>query len=57
VARLSVGLGDVLPRAGAPRAAGGSSPTSQGGGAALRGMLHDFGKVGVRENVLVRRTS
>ena len=56
VARLSVGLGDVLPRAGA--AAGrwkGSSLTSQES-QELRyaAMLHDFGKVGVRENVLVK---
>ncbi len=56
VARLSVGLGDVLPRAGA--AAGrwkGASLTSQER-QELRyaAMLHDFGKVGVRENVLVK---
>ena len=56
VARLSVGLGDMLPRAG--HAAGrwkGSSLTAQER-QELRyaAMLHDFGKVGVRENVLVK---
>jgi HD-GYP domain-containing protein (c-di-GMP phosphodiesterase class II) len=56
VARLSVGLADVLPRAG--------SSAGLWRGASLSGqerqelryaaLLHDFGKVGVRENVLVK---
>src|SRR5207237_6860256 len=56
VARLSVGLGDMLPRAG--------SSAGRWKGASLNGqerqelryaaLLHDFGKVGVGENVLVK---
>ncbi len=56
VARLSVGLADALPRAsssaGIWRGASLSSQERQ----ELRyaALLHDFGKVGVRENVLVK---
>ncbi|HXN81168.1 MAG TPA: HD domain-containing phosphohydrolase [Myxococcales bacterium] len=57
VAALSIGLADVLPRAGV--SAGrwkGQSPLSQQERQELRyaALLHDFGKVGVRENVLVK---
>ena len=56
VARLSVGLADVLPRAG------GSAGRWKGFGLTFAerqelryaALLHDFGKVGVRENVLVK---
>ena len=56
VARLSVGLGDVLPRAGrtAGRWKGASLNAQERQELRYAAMLHDFGKVGVRENVLVK---
>src|SRR4051794_18125588 len=56
VARLSVGLGDVLPRAGAAagRWKGSSLTTQERQELRYAALLHDFGKVGVRENVLVK---
>ena len=56
VARLSVGLGDVLPRAGssAGRWKGASLSTEERQELRYAALLHDFGKVGVRENVLVK---
>src|SRR3954468_13893472 len=56
VARLSVGLGDVLPRAGAAagRWKGSSLNLQERQELRYAAMLHDFGKVGVRENVLVK---
>ena len=56
VARLSVGLGDVLPRAGstAGRWKGASLSTQERQELRYAALLHDFGKVGVRENVLVK---
>jgi HD-GYP domain-containing protein (c-di-GMP phosphodiesterase class II) len=56
VARLSVGLGDVLPRAGAAagRWKGASLSAQERQELRYAAMLHDFGKVGVRENVLVK---
>src|SRR5207302_3605936 len=56
VARLSVGLGDVLPRAGktAGRWRGSSLSVQERQELRYAAMLHDFGKVGVRENVLVK---
>ena len=55
VARLSVGLGDMLPRAGRRRPLEGRVAHPQER-QELRyaALLHDFGKVGVRENVLVK---
>src|SRR5436309_12707829 len=56
VARLSVGLGDMLPRAGktAGRWTGSSLTAQERQELRYAAMLHDFGKVGVRENVLVK---
>ncbi len=56
VARLSVGLGDMLPRAGAAagRWKGASLNSQERQELRYAAMLHDFGKVGVRENVLVK---
>ena len=56
VARLSVGLGDVLPRAGdsAGRWKGFSLNVQERQELRYAALLHDFGKVGVRENVLVK---
>ena len=56
VARLSVGLGDVLPRAGdsAGKWKGSSLNTQERQELRYAALLHDFGKVGVRENVLVK---
>ena len=56
VARLSVGLGDVLPRAGdsAGRWKGSSLNVQERQEPRYAALLHDFGKVGVRENVLVK---
>jgi HD-GYP domain-containing protein (c-di-GMP phosphodiesterase class II) len=56
VARLSVGLYDVLPRAGAAAGRWKTSELSSQERQELRyaALLHDFGKVGVRENVLVK---
>jgi HD-GYP domain-containing protein (c-di-GMP phosphodiesterase class II) len=56
VARLSVGLSDVLPRAGDSAGRWKSSSLSAQERQELRyaALLHDFGKVGVRENVLVK---
>ena len=56
VARLSVGLGDVLPRAGdsAGRWKGSSLNPQERQELRYAALLHDFGKVGVRENVLVK---
>ena len=56
VARLSVGLGDVLPRAGdaAGRWKGSSLNVQERQELRYAALLHDFGKVGVRENVLVK---
>jgi HD-GYP domain-containing protein (c-di-GMP phosphodiesterase class II) len=56
VARLSVGLGDVLPRAGdaAGRWKGASLNAQERQELRYAALLHDFGKVGVRENVLVK---
>src|SRR5207245_563206 len=56
VARLSVGLGDVLPRAGAAagRWKGAEQSSQERQELRYAALLHDFGKVGVRENVLVK---
>ncbi len=56
VASLSVGLGDVLPRAGstAGRWKGASLTSQERQELRYAALLHDFGKVGVRENVLVK---
>jgi HD-GYP domain-containing protein (c-di-GMP phosphodiesterase class II) len=56
VASLSVGLGDMLPRAGdaAGRWKGASLSTQERQELRYAALLHDFGKVGVRENVLVK---
>ena len=56
VARLSVGLGDILPRAGdsAGRWKGASLSGQERQELRYAALLHDFGKVGVRENVLVK---
>jgi HD-GYP domain-containing protein (c-di-GMP phosphodiesterase class II) len=56
VARLSVGLGDMLPRAGdsAGRWKGASLNGQERQELRYAALLHDFGKVGVRENVLVK---
>ena len=56
VARLSVGLADVLPRAEASAGQWRSASLSHQERQELRyaALLHDFGKVGVRENVLVK---
>lgn len=56
VARLSVGLGDMLPRAGevAGRWKGAQLSAQERQELRYAALLHDFGKVGVRENVLVK---
>jgi len=56
VARLSVGLADVLPNAGSTAGRWKGSALSKKERQELRyaSLLHDFGKVGVRENVLVK---
>ncbi len=56
VARLSVGLADALPRAGgtAGRWKGSSLNGQERQELRYAALLHDFGKVGVRENVLVK---
>ncbi len=56
VASLSVGLGDMLPRAGsvAGRWKGAALSTQERQELRYAALLHDFGKVGVRENVLVK---
>jgi HD-GYP domain-containing protein (c-di-GMP phosphodiesterase class II) len=56
VARLSVGLGDILPRAGdsAGRWKGASLNGQERQELRYAALLHDFGKVGVRENVLIK---
>ena len=56
VARLSVGLADALPRADASagRWKGSSLNTQERQELRYAALLHDFGKVGVRENVLVK---
>ncbi|HEY2031046.1 MAG TPA: HD domain-containing phosphohydrolase [Myxococcales bacterium] len=56
VARLSVGLSDVLPKAGASagRWKGHSLSVLERRELRYAALLHDFGKVGVRENVLVK---
>ena len=56
VARLCVGLADVLPRAGdsAGRWKGQELTTAERQELRYAALLHDFGKVGVRENVLVK---
>jgi len=56
VARLSVGLGDMLPKAGASAGRWKGASLTQQERQELRyaALLHDFGKVGVRENVLVK---
>jgi HD-GYP domain-containing protein (c-di-GMP phosphodiesterase class II) len=56
VARLSVGLADVLPSAGNSAGRWKGSRLSPQERQELRyaALLHDFGKVGVRENVLVK---
>src|SRR5262249_8983081 len=56
VARLSVGLGNILPRAGdsAGRWKGASLSGQERQELRYAALLHDFGKVGVRENVLVK---
>jgi HD-GYP domain-containing protein (c-di-GMP phosphodiesterase class II) len=56
VARLSVGLADVLPRAGgsAGRWKGAQLTLTERQELRYASLLHDFGKVGVRENVLVK---
>ena len=56
VARLSVGLADALPRADASAGKWRGSQLSSEERQELRyaALLHDFGKVGVRENVLIK---
>jgi HD-GYP domain-containing protein (c-di-GMP phosphodiesterase class II) len=56
VARFSVALGDALPRAGASagRWKGASLSAQERQELRYAALLHDFGKVGVRENVLVK---
>src|SRR5947209_11795805 len=56
VARLSVGLADILPRAGstAGRWKDAKLTTTERQELRYASLLHDFGKVGVRENVLVK---
>ncbi|MBS2021016.1 MAG: GAF domain-containing protein [Deltaproteobacteria bacterium] len=56
VANLSVGLGEILPRAEASAGRWRGSILSSQELQELRyaSLLHDFGKVGVRENVLVK---
>jgi HD-GYP domain-containing protein (c-di-GMP phosphodiesterase class II) len=56
VALLSVGLGDALPKAGASagRWKGASLSPQERQELRYAALLHDFGKVGVRENVLVK---
>src|SRR5438552_2616638 len=56
VARLSVGLADALPRADAVAGKWRGSRLSNDERQELRyaALLHDFGKVGVRENVLIK---
>src|SRR3954470_23239029 len=56
VASLSVGLGDMLPRAGsvAGKWKGASLSSQERQELRYAALLHDFGKVGVRENVLVK---
>jgi len=56
VARLSVGLADALPRAerSAGRWSGSSLTLQERQELRYAALLHDFGKVGVRENVLVK---
>src|SRR5258708_23563115 len=56
VARLSVGLGDMLPRAGASagRWKGSSLNVQERQELRYAALLHDFGKVGVREKVPVK---
>jgi HD-GYP domain-containing protein (c-di-GMP phosphodiesterase class II) len=56
VARLSVGLADMLPRAEATAGRWRGSALNPDERQELRyaALLHDFGKVGVRENVLVK---
>jgi HD-GYP domain-containing protein (c-di-GMP phosphodiesterase class II) len=56
VATLSVGLADVLPRAGGSAGRWRDQALSHQERQELRyaALLHDFGKVGVRENVLVK---
>lgn len=56
VARLSVGLSDVLPKAGASagRWKGQSLSVLERRELRYAALLHDFGKVGVRENVLIK---
>jgi HD-GYP domain-containing protein (c-di-GMP phosphodiesterase class II) len=56
VAALSLGLADVLPRAGNSAGRWKDQSLSQQERQELRyaALLHDFGKVGVRENVLVK---
>ena len=56
VARLSVGLYDMLPKAGASAGRWKGAALSSQERQELRyaALLHDFGKVGVRENVLVK---
>jgi HD-GYP domain-containing protein (c-di-GMP phosphodiesterase class II) len=56
VARLSVGLGDMLPRAGdsAGRWKGAIISVQERQELRYAALLHDFGKVGVRENVLIK---
>jgi HD-GYP domain-containing protein (c-di-GMP phosphodiesterase class II) len=56
VARLSVGLADALPRAerSAGRWRGSSLSLQERQELRYAALLHDFGKVGVRENVLVK---
>ncbi|HWE22391.1 MAG TPA: HD domain-containing phosphohydrolase [Myxococcales bacterium] len=56
VARLSVGLADALPRADATagRWRGAQLSTDERQELRYAALLHDFGKVGVRENVLIK---
>jgi HD-GYP domain-containing protein (c-di-GMP phosphodiesterase class II) len=56
VARFSIGLADVLPRAGASagRWKGAQLTSAERQELRYASLLHDFGKVGVRENVLVK---
>ncbi len=56
VARLSIGLADILPRAGdtAGQWKGRALSTTERQELRYAALLHDFGKVGVRENVLVK---
>ncbi|MBU6420782.1 MAG: HD domain-containing protein [Gammaproteobacteria bacterium] len=54
VARMSTGLAEVLPRSGVARFRGTQFSERQLRELRYAALLHDFGKIGVRENVLVK---